>query len=127
MASDFPALLRGLAAASGAGFKADAAIFTQALTVQPNAWFGIGGGRAVTVVWYHLNYAETWASMFDGNAPVAALVAAAFEERSFPHYDTLDTDLSATELNLLASLTCWTVTDKVDAFTRLFAPSPGCS
>ena len=39
----------------------------------------------------------------------------------FPHYGTLDTERSPTEVNLLASLTAWTVLQNEAMFTALFA------
>ena len=51
--SQFPALLQGLWAASNGNTQP--AIFTQSLPVLPNGWFGITGGKKVTVVWCYLN------------------------------------------------------------------------
>lgn len=93
--------------------------------MQANSWFGIAGGRTVTVVWCYLNYAETWAAQFRGNAPVAALVEQAVREAAFPHYDTLDTALTATEVNLLSSLTAWSVAGSAPAIAVLFRTAPG--
>jgi hypothetical protein len=121
----FPALLQGLASAAGANFSTDAAIFTQRLTVLPNAWFGISGGNTVTVVWCYLNFAQSWADLFANNPEVAALVAAARASPvNFPHYSTLDTSLTATEVSLLSNYTCWAVTNQAATFTQLFNP-PG--
>jgi hypothetical protein len=117
----FPALLQGLAAAAGAGFTTNSAIFTQRLTVIRNTWFGITGGKTVTVVWCYLNFAQRWADLFAGNPDVAALVNAARTSSNFPHYNTLDTSLTPTEVNLLSNLTCWAVTNQAATFTELFA------
>jgi hypothetical protein len=120
----FPALLQGLAAASGSGFTQNSAIFEQSLPVMRNSWFGIAGGKSVKVVWCYLNFAQSWADLFANNFDVAALVTAARASRNFPHYNTLDTSLSATDVNLLANYSCWAVTDQAATFMDLFA-GPG--
>jgi hypothetical protein len=38
----------------------------------------------------------------------------------FPHYGTLDTELTATEINLLANFTAWVVLSAPTAFAALF-------
>jgi hypothetical protein len=119
--NQFPALLQGLAAAAGASFTTNSAIFTQSLTVMPNAWFGITSGKTVTVVWCYLNFAQSWADLFASNPDVMALVNAARTSSNFPHYNTLDTSLTATEVNLLSNLTCWAVTNQATTFMELFA------
>ena len=40
---------------------------------------------------------------------MAAIVALAESKMHFPHYETVDTSLSATSINLLAALTGWCV------------------
>jgi hypothetical protein len=119
--NQFPALLQGLAAAAGACFTTNNAIFAQSLTVMPNAWFGITGGKTVRVVWCYLNFAQRWADLFASNPDVMALVNAARTSSNFPHYNTLDTSLTATEVNLLSNLTCWAVINQATTFTELFA------
>ncbi|HKD45734.1 MAG TPA: hypothetical protein VKD24_08750 [Candidatus Angelobacter sp.] len=123
----FPALLEGLWAASGASAGAQPtspAIFSQAkLTVQPNKWFGIQGGQTITVVWCYLNYAQDYVNLFAENPAVAQLIANEVATSSFPNYGTIDTNLTATEINLLASLTSWSVvsTDQAsNTFSGLF-------
>ncbi|WP_156964540.1 hypothetical protein [Methylocapsa aurea] len=120
----FPALLQGLAAAAGAGFTRNSAIFTQSLSVMCNTWFGITGGKTVKVVWCYLNFAQSWADLFANNPDVAALVTAARTSNNFPHYNTLDTSLTATEVNLLSNYSCWAVTNQAATFADLFA-GPG--
>jgi hypothetical protein len=119
--SQFPALLQGLAEAAGAGFTAGSAIFEQTLPVLPNDWFGIAGGKSVTVVWSYLNFVQGWADLFAANPGVAALVASLRSSTDFPHYNTFDTCLTATEVNLMSNLTCWATTGAEAAITRLLA------
>jgi hypothetical protein len=117
-ASYFPALLQGLWAASDG--NAQPAIFTQTLPVLANSWFGIAGGRTVTVVWCYLNAVGAWTALFQNNPDVAAIIANAVTTDGFPHYNTLDTSLSATEINLLSSLTAWCVVS-TDASSKTFS------
>ena len=52
------------------------------------------------------------------------LVASELATNQFPHYDTLTTELSATQINLLAHFTSWSlVTADQDSkvFSNLFA------
>src|SRR5262249_17224360 len=113
--------LQGLVAAAGADFTTNSAIFAQRLSVIRNSWFGITGGKTVTVVWCYLNYVQRWADQFANNPGVAALVDAERTSGNFPPYSTLDTSLTPTAVNLLSNLTCWGVTEQAEMFTVLFA------
>ena len=99
----------------------DPAIFTQ-LAVLPNKWFGVSSAREVTVVWYYLGSVTTWAELFASNAPVRAIIEAERSTNGFPNYSTLDTNLSATQINLLANLAAWSVNEaeRAQAFSQLF-------
>ena len=119
-AASFPALLQGLWAASGSDGTSAPAIFTQRPAVVPNAWFGVSGAREVTVVWCHLGFVESWQALFAGNQPVQAIIAAERTNSNFPNYSTLDTYLSATQINLLADLTAWSVESAGHTFAALF-------
>jgi hypothetical protein len=74
-----------------------------------NTWFGITGGKTVTVVWCYLSAVAAWTNLFQNNPAVAAIIANAVKEDNFPHYNTIDTSLSATEINLMSGLTAWCV------------------
>ena len=119
-AASFPALLQGLWGASGSDGTSAPAIFTQRLAVVPNAWFGVSGAREVAVVWCHLGFVESWQALFAGNQPVQAIIAAERTNSNFPNYSTLDTYLSATQINLLAELTAWSVESAGHTFAALF-------
>ncbi|HET8637137.1 MAG TPA: hypothetical protein VFL96_09835 [Acidobacteriaceae bacterium] len=119
----FPALLQGLWAATGGGSYARPAIFTQRLAVRPNTWFGVTSPREVTVVWYYLSFVAEWEALFANNQPVRAVIELERSANSFPNYSTLDTNLSATQINLLANLTAWSVNEVEKAsgvFSSLF-------
>ena len=124
-AAAFPDLLRGFWQASGNGTSADAAIFVQQLAVQPNAWFGIDAARDVTVVSLHLGFATAWQQLFASNPPVLATIQAEHTNQSFPNYPTIDTNLSATQVNLLADLTAWAVGTAAAQIAALFRRTAG--
>ncbi len=121
--TDFPALLQGLWAAGGSGSNATSAIFQQSLAVQANKWFGIQGGNSITVLWVYLNRVQSWYDSLSQN--VQTLIGSFTDPTSysgFPNYSTLDTDLSATQINLLANLTAWNVASaNASMFTTLFS------
>lgn len=106
----FADLLQGLWTASGAGTNQNAAVYKQTLAVQPNSWFGVRGNRTVTVVWVHLNPVKAWYDLLD---PAVQKILGPFDDPTsffnFPNYSTFKTDLTATQVNLLANLTSWVV------------------
>ena len=106
----FADLLSGLWQTSGSGTNQKPAVFTQKLAVQKNDWFGVPGGRTVMVVWV---YTTRVREFYDALSPQVQTLMGDFDDpssfHSFPHYPTFDTDLSPTEINLLASLGAWTV------------------
>jgi hypothetical protein len=121
--SAFPALLQGLWAASGSGSYARPAIFPQRLAVRPNTWFGVTSAREVSVVWCYLSFVTEWEALFANNQPVRAIIELERAANSFPNYSTLNTNLSATQINLLANLTAWSVNEAERAsgvFSSLF-------
>lgn len=122
----FPTFLQGLAAAAGAGLNSNSPIFTQSLEVLPNTTFGIKGGQTITVVWCYLNYSAAWGDLFAGNFDLQKLIQSEVARNNFPHYKTPDTCLSATQINLIAGLTSWSVVAADEAnktFTSLFTAS----
>ncbi len=109
------------------------AICEQTLRVLDNTWFGVkgrgGAGDAkgkINIVWYYNNRARDWYDQL--NDEVKDLLGN-FDDASsfhnFPHYSTLSSHLSETEINLLANYTAWAVADSSNSgtFTRLFSES----
>ncbi|HEV2741503.1 MAG TPA: hypothetical protein VGU66_23305 [Candidatus Elarobacter sp.] len=119
----FAAVREGLWAASGGGSYRTAPIFSQPLTTVENAWFGVAPDKQVTVVWVYLEHAADWYDQlgFAEQLEVDAQTVLA----GFPHYDTLNTELTPTQINLLANLVAWSVVNpnNVGTFTSLFAPA----
>lgn len=124
--SEFAAFLSGLSAAAGGAVNpTQPAILSQSLTVQANTWFGVSTrSKPITIVWVYLNYASDWAAQFANNQQVQQLVASEVSTNGFPHYSTLSTQLSATQINLLAHFTSWslvTADQSSGVFSSLFA------
>lgn len=101
------------------GSNAQPAICSQTLEIVDNEWFGVVGGRSIQVVWMYLNDVTDWRSQLSSD--VQSLVGST---KDFPNFKTLHTNLSAKEINLLASMTAWSVgnPDNSSAFTSLFHP-----
>ncbi|MCM2679403.1 hypothetical protein [Echinimonas agarilytica] len=101
--NEFGKLLYGLARASKGG--QNAASFQQTLSILPNAWFGVKRSDTVTVLWVYMNSVQSW---YDKLSPdVQDLVS---NTPHFPHYQTIQqTELTATEVNLLSNLTAWSL------------------
>lgn len=99
------------------GSNASPAICQQNLTTIRNDWFGVAPGRNVKVVWMYLNDVNQWRTKLNNDVQVLLN-----DVDDFPHYKTLNTSLSATEINLLSSLTAWCVgnPENADTFSSLF-------
>ena len=99
--NNFQELLNGLWAASGSFQKYP--VFKQQLTTVENTWFGVSAGRKVSVLWNYLERCQAWFGSLPST--VQPLVP-----QNFPHYNTvLETQLTPTQVNLLANLTAWNI------------------
>ena len=75
------------------------------------------------MIWCYLNFVTEWEALFANNQPVRAIIELERLANSFPNYSTLNTNLSATQINLLANLTAWSVNEAEKAsgiFSSLF-------
>jgi hypothetical protein len=109
-------VLQGLWAASGSGANTGSALYKQSLAVQENTWFGVRGGRTVNLLWVCPNRDQGWFNLL--SPEVQALLAPFSDPKTFnffPHYSTFDTDLTAQQINLLASYTAWMVASPENA------------
>jgi hypothetical protein len=106
----FPTLLQGLWAASGGGSHARPAVFEQQLpsAAKQVAWCGLCA-REVTVVWFYLAFVTQWGALF--SEPVRMIIEGERMANGFPNYSTLTTNLTATQINLRASLTAWSAAE----------------
>ncbi|OWQ48090.1 hypothetical protein CDL60_05755 [Roseateles noduli] len=126
--SDFAVFLSALWRAAGGSPTATApntapAILSQSLKVVRNPWFGVQARDTMTIVWVYLNDASDWRAQFKGNLLMEALIDVERAIHHFPNYDTMDTHLSAQQINLLAHLTSWSIVNveqESGVFSRLF-------
>jgi hypothetical protein len=118
----FADLLQGLWAASGGESRRHPPLFEQTLAVLPNEWHGVAGGREVRVLWVYLGRVADW---YDALRPEVRALLGPFDQpdsfAAFPHYSTGRTELSATEINLMAHLTAWCIGSEADRFRSLYA------
>jgi hypothetical protein len=75
----------------------------------------------VTVLWVYLERVQAWYRQL---SPEVQNILGPFDNmlNDFPHYSTLDTELTPTEINLLANFTAWAIISAQTAFTVLFKP-----
>lgn len=118
-AADFQPLLNNLWAASGSGSYQNAPLYAQTLTTVANPWFGVPAGKTVTVLWVYLERVKTW---YDELPAAVQSVLGPFNNmmNGFPHYGTFTTELTPTQINLLANLTAWIVNNAQSQFQSLF-------
>jgi hypothetical protein len=112
----FAEVIQGLWQANGSGSNTGSAIYRQTLEVLDNGWFGIKGDRTVNVLWVYPNRDQNWFGLLSPD--VQALLAPFSDPTTgdyFPHYGTLDTDLTAIRVNLLAHYTAWMIGNDSDA------------
>ena len=122
----FGDLLHHLWAASGSGTYQTPPMYAQPLVTVANPWFHVQAGRSVTVLWVYLERVHAW---YEQLAPEVRDLLGPFDHmlNNFPHYGTLDTELTATEINLLANFTAWVIVSAPTAFTALFQPAGAAS
>ncbi len=120
---DLAPLVRTLQTAKRDGNTAMAATRHE---VQANDWWGVQGGWTVRILWFYLDRVKSWESQLPrgirrsielGNEPIVA----AGPYRYFPNYKTIDenllelVELTRRQVNLLADLTCWNLTENRQA------------
>ena len=98
----FVEFLSGIWTAAG-GSKAPA-IFSQTMTVVANTWFGVAARDRIDCVWVYTSTVTDWESLLKPE------VRGELEKLTkFPNYDTSTSELSPVEINLLSSLSAWSV------------------
>ena len=110
--------LKGKATQAGANLRP--AILRQELETVANPWFGVEAGRKITVVFFYNNRVKAF---YDAVQPEVQAILGNFDDpkscSSFPHYSTVRTHLTPTEINLLASFTAWSITNPENRKTFL--------
>ena len=118
--NQFEVLLQGLWAASGSGTYLTSPILTQQLTTVENDWFGVAANRSVNVLWVYLENTVAWSNEL--SSAVSPIESELVSSVKFPHYNTFSkTELTPTEIQLLANLTAWTVMNNAAAFQAMYA------
>jgi hypothetical protein len=105
--SDYNELAQGLWKANSGKYNGTA-MYRQTLDVLPNANFGIKGNYSVRVLWVYNTWVDAWYELLTDD--LVAAFAEAEAALNFPNYNTvLQLNLSASQVNLLAHLSCWNV------------------
>jgi hypothetical protein len=75
------------------------------------------------VLWVYLESTLSWIRQLSSTSSnnVLGIESGLVTTMNFPHYSTMDTELSATEIQLLANLAAWTVMNNAAAFQSLYA------
>ncbi len=119
-----PASLGATDSVIKAGVNLCPAVLRLDLETVRNRWFGVTGDKKIGVVWSYTNRVRTF---YDALSPDVRAILGDFDDPksfdAFPHYSTFRTQLTATQLNLLANLTAWSVANPQNQklFLDLFA------
>ena len=109
----FAELVQGLWQQSGnkdhPGSNQHAANYLQTLTTVENKWFGIRPGKPIKILWVYNNLINDWYQQLSDSVRQQIFNNDPTQYYQFPHYSTYDTQLTATQINLLASQTAWSV------------------
>lgn len=116
----FEVLYQKLWAASGSGTYLNTPIYNQSLTTVENKWFGVAGNGSVNVLWVYLENTVAWSNeLSNAVSPIESELVSSVK---FPHYNTFTkTELTPTEIQLLANLTAWTVMTNAATFQAMYA------
>ena len=111
----FPELLKGLWEASGnhdqPGSNRYGANYKQTLTTVENLWFGVKGGRQVTMLWVYTNFISSWYDLLSSDIQKEIFNNNPTNYYNFPNYSLNDTQLTPEQVNLLAGLTSWNIVE----------------
>jgi hypothetical protein len=113
----FSEFLRNMATATGENCNTHCAMVKISLRVMENKWFGVKARDSVELLLVYMNRTRQW---YDKLSPDVLEILGDFNApdaySSFPHYSTVTkTELSPTEINLLANFTAWNVAGKENA------------
>ncbi len=115
----FDVLCQQLWAASGSGTYLNSPIYNQSLITVENGWFGVAGNKSVNVLWVYLENTVAWSKEL--SSAVSLIESELVSSVKFPHYNTFTkTELTATEIQLLANLTAWTVMTNAAKFQAMY-------
>ncbi len=126
----FQELLRGLWQVSSnkdnPGSNQYAANFLQSLTTVDNTWLGVKGGKKIKILWQYTNFINDWYEQLSPNIQSQIFNNDPTHYYNFPHYNTFDTELTSTQINLLSALTSWSVAKASgEQILSMYDSSPG--
>lgn len=126
--SDYAPLVQALQALKRAG---QPMVVSKTHTIQQNDFWGVPAGGTIDILYFYLDKVETWKSQItDDWVKLQLDLGDAGEFRHFPNYKTIDeslvppwslTQYTPKQVNLLADLTCWVVTQNqstIEAFVN---------
>ncbi len=126
--SDFGPLVHALPARKLAGQT----VYAQStLTVQENGWWGIPGGGTVNVLWVYNDMVDAWRTQLELEIRGALDLGHLGPFAHFPNYRTLNQDLppwsltllTTEQVNLLANLSAWNITENLSVFRSFLGMS----
>jgi hypothetical protein len=115
--------------------KGDGPIVQMTLNVVDNAFWGIRGGRSIKVTWVYLCRTFGWEDqlpqflkdeMVPKERDPSVLPGKDSKFPLFPHYPTMQLQLSAAETNLLADMMGWIIIKNQDLFCPFLGIHGGC-
>jgi hypothetical protein len=129
--ADYEPVVRGLQALKQAGRPM---VFHKTHTLRKNGVWGLPGGGVVDVLYVYLDQVTTWQDQLTDPELIEELRRGDLGMFAhFPNYHTIDenrfprpgeeippwnlTELTPQQVNLLADLTCWVITENRDQFT----------
>jgi hypothetical protein len=126
--TDYAPLVEAMQALKRQG---QAMVVSKTHTIQKNDWWGIPAGGTIDVLYFYLDKVEAWKSQIkDDWVKLQLDLGDVGEFPHFPNFKTIDEDLippwsltqySPKQVNLLADLTCWVVTQNqgtIEAFIK---------
>ncbi|MFP5247673.1 MAG: hypothetical protein ACLGH0_13360 [Thermoanaerobaculia bacterium] len=126
--NDFAPVVQALQAKKKAG---QPLVTSYTHTIQPNPWWGVPGSGTVEVLYVYLDQVQSWRNLLtDEWVKIQLDLGDAGEFPHFPNYKTIDenifppwglTELTARQVNLLADLTCWVITQSGDVIKKFLA------
>jgi len=89
-------------------------VVTMEMTTIKNKRLGIEEGITATVTWVYLDKPENWENKLTNYAKALS------KKSNFPHYGTTRLTYNLQEVNLLSSLTAWTIKANLKQFPSIF-------
>lgn len=120
--ADWVSLVGKLAAAKQQGAPM---VVPMTHTILANAWWGLEGGQTVEVLYVYLDRVNEWTKLLHDTIQAELKLGFFGKFRDFPNYATVDenlippqslTQLTPSQVNLLADLTCWVVRQSQPVF-----------